>query len=53
MQLGGGVNVPVRKGFSIRALEIDYVHTSLPNNNVNSQNDLRFAFGVAYHFGKR
>ncbi len=52
-QLGGGVNVPVAKGFSIRALEIDYVHTNLPNNNSDSQNDLRLAFGVNYRFRRR
>jgi hypothetical protein len=53
MQLGGGVNVPVEKGFAIRALEIDYVHTNLPNNSADSQNDLRLAFGAAYRFGRR
>ena len=53
MQLGGGVNVRVAHGVSIRALEIDYVHTNLPNNNADSQNDLRLAFGVSYRFGRR
>jgi hypothetical protein len=52
MQLGGGVNVSLRKGFSVRALEVDYVHTNLPNNEGDSQNDLRLAFGAAYHFGE-
>lgn len=53
MQLGGGVNVPVAKRISIRALEVDYVHTNLPNNSADSQNDLRLAFGAVWHFGKR
>jgi hypothetical protein len=53
MQLGGGVNVPVAHGLSIRALEIDYVHTNLPNDNSDSQNDLRLAFGVSYRLGRR
>jgi Outer membrane protein beta-barrel domain len=52
MQLGGGVNIPLTKGFSVRALEVDYVHTNLPNNEDDSQNDFRLAFGAAYHFGK-
>lgn len=52
MQLGGGVNVLVAKNFSIRALELDYVHTDLPNNAADSQNDLRIAFGAAWRFGK-
>jgi len=53
MQLGGGINVRVAHSLSIRALEIDYVHTNLPNNNADSQNDLRLAFGVSYRFGRR
>ena len=53
MQLGGGVNVRVAHGVSIRALEIDYVHTNLPNTNADSQNDLRLASGVSYRFGRR
>ncbi len=52
MQLGGGVDVALRRGFGVRALEVDYVRTSLPNNASNTQNDLRLAFGVTYHIGK-
>jgi hypothetical protein len=52
MQLGGGLDVAIAKGFSLRALELDYVHTNLPNNASNSQNDFRIAFGISYRFGK-
>jgi hypothetical protein len=52
MQIGGGVNVPVAKGFGIRALEVDYIHTNLPNNASDSRNDLLLAFGATYHCGK-
>jgi outer membrane immunogenic protein len=52
MQLGGGFDVGLARGFGIRALEVDYVHTNLSNNGSNSQNDLRLAFGVSYHLGK-
>ena len=52
MQLGGGLDVAIAKGFSVRALELDYVHTNLPNNASNSQNDFRIAFGVSYRFGR-
>ncbi len=48
MQVGGGVDVAVAKGFGIRALETDWVHTSLPNNAGNTQNDFRIAFGVSW-----
>jgi hypothetical protein len=49
-QIGGGFNVGVTRGLGIRALEIDYVHTGLPNNGSNSQNHLRLAIGASYHF---
>jgi hypothetical protein len=48
MQAGGGMDISIAKGFGVRALEMDWVHTSLPNNAGNSQNDLRIAFGVSY-----
>jgi hypothetical protein len=53
MQLGGGVDVPLRHGFGVRALELDYVRTALPNNGTNSQNDLRVAFGASYRFNRK
>ena len=46
MLMGGGLDVGLKHGFGIRALELDWVHTSLPNNAGNSQNDLRLAFGM-------
>ena len=49
MQLGGGVDVALSRGFGVRALQLDYIRTSLPNNASNTQNDLRIAFGVTYH----
>jgi outer membrane immunogenic protein len=53
IQLGGGLDIPLRNGFGIRAPEIDYVRTGLPNNGTNSQNDLRLAFGLSYHFNRK
>src|ERR1700722_15895797 len=49
MQLGGGLDVALSSRFGVRALEADYVHTTLPNNAANSQNDFRIGFGVFYH----
>lgn len=51
MQLGGGVNVALAKVYGLRVVELDYVHTNLPNNAANSQNDLRVAFGLSYRYG--
>ena len=49
MQVGGGMDVGIAKGFGIRALETDWIHTNLPNNAGNSQNDFRIGFGISYH----
>jgi len=50
-QLGVGTEIAIRRGFGIRPVELDFVHTSLPNNGANSQNDLRLAFGLFYRLG--
>jgi len=52
LQLGGGLDVTLSRGFGVRALQVDYIRTSLPNNASNTQNDLRIAFGVTYHMVK-
>jgi hypothetical protein len=49
-QVGGGVEVPLRKGIGIRLIEADYVRSTLPNNGNNTQHDLRLAAGISFHF---
>jgi outer membrane immunogenic protein len=49
LQTGGGINAFVSKRFAVRAIEVEYLRTDLPNNYANSQNDLRLGFGVTYH----
>jgi hypothetical protein len=51
LQAGGGFNYFFTKNLGLRVFEVDYVRTQLPNGGSNSQNDLRLAFGVTYHFG--
>ena len=53
MQIGGGLNIGLARGFGIRPFELDYVRTNLPNGATNNQNDLRLAFGVSYHLRVR
>lgn len=53
LQVGGGLNVGLTQHFGLRVLEIDYVHTRLPNSLGNTQNDLRLAFGLTYRLGER
>ena len=52
LQVGGGLNIGLTRHFGLRALEIDYVRTTLPNSADNTQNDLRLAFGVTFHLGR-
>jgi hypothetical protein len=50
MQMGGGVDIHLAKGLGLRALEVDWLHTNLPNNASNTQNDLRLAFGMSWRW---
>jgi hypothetical protein len=49
LQVGGGVNVAVARGFGVRAFQLDYIRTTLPNNASNVQHDLRMGVGLTYH----
>jgi hypothetical protein len=51
-QLGGGFDLALARGFGLRLVELDYFHSSLPNNGSGTQNDIRLAFGVSYHMGR-
>jgi len=46
---GGGVDMSFRKRFSIRVIQVDYIHTSLFDHD---QNNLRFSTGLVYHWGR-
>jgi hypothetical protein len=52
MQLGGGMEVSLARGFSVRAIELNWVRSNLPNTGSDTQNDLRLAFGMSYHIQK-
>lgn len=49
-QTGGGLNLWLAPHFGLRALELDYVHSQLPNNSNSSQNDFRLATGFVWRF---
>lgn len=53
MQFGGGLDLRFARHFGIRALEADYVRSTLPNNTGNVQNDLRLGAGVSFHFSPK
>jgi len=48
LQVGGGFNIGRGRALRLRATEIDYVRTGLPNGATDSQHDLRIAVGVTY-----
>jgi hypothetical protein len=50
---GAGLDLSLSKRLGLRLLEADYNRTGLPNNGSNSQDYLRFAFGVTWHIDKR
>ncbi len=51
MQLGGGVDYPIHEFLSVRALDIAYVRTQLPNGTNNVQNIFHVGAGVVFRFG--
>ena len=51
-QLSGGVDYRLSSRFAIRALDIGYLHTALPNGAGNAQNLLRVGAGVVLRFGR-
>jgi hypothetical protein len=51
VQVSGGVDYHLSGRFTIRALDIGYLHTALPNGADNVQNILRVGAGLVIHFG--
>jgi len=48
-QFGGGVDIPISERFSIRAVQVDYLHSKQLNVD---QNDVKFTTGLVFHLGK-
>ena len=48
-QAGGGWDLSLSKHFALRAIEVDFVRTYLPNGGSNNQNHIRLAVGLEYH----
>jgi peptidoglycan-associated lipoprotein len=49
---GGGLDVNLTHRIAIRAVDADYLRTSLPNGSSNSQNHLMIGAGVIIKFGE-
>lgn len=52
LQTGGGLDIRLKHHLSIRAIQVDYLRTELPNGGTNVQNNLRLAGGLVYRFSK-
>lgn len=50
VQAGGGVDVNLRPHLAVRALEVEWLHTQLPNGYSSDQNDLRLGAGIVVRF---
>ena len=50
IQLGGGADLQLKRGFGLRLAQFDWIRTALPNAAANTQDDVRFGVGLSYHF---
>jgi hypothetical protein len=50
MEAGGGMNVALSRHMALRAFEISWLRTQLPNSDTNVQNNVRFGAGVVFRF---
>ena len=51
LQLNGGLDYRLSSRFAVRALDIGYLRTTLPNAADNVQNTLHLGAGLVFHFG--
>jgi hypothetical protein len=49
VKVGTGMNVPVTPRISVRAFEVDWLYTQLPNGTTDVQNNLRVGAGIVFH----
>lgn len=49
MAVGGGLDIPVKGRFAIRAAQVDWLRGT---NFSNTENNLRVSTGVVFHFGE-
>jgi peptidoglycan-associated lipoprotein len=53
LSTGGGLDVSINRRFAVRALDVEYVKTALPNGSTNTQNHLTVGAGIVINFGGR
>jgi hypothetical protein len=50
VEAGGGMNVTLSRRMALRAFEISWLRTQLPNSDTNVQNNVRFGAGIVFRF---
>jgi len=50
VRLGGGIDVPLKSHFELRAIQIDWFLTQFANAKNDRQNNLLVATGITYHW---
>jgi hypothetical protein len=48
-QAGGGLDLRIARHVSVRALQVSWLRTQLPNSTTNVQNDLAVGAGIVWH----
>lgn len=52
LQLGGGVDLTLRRQIALRLLQADWLHTWMPNGTTGAQNNLTAGAGIVFRFSK-
>ena len=50
VEAGGGMNIALSSHLALRAFEVNWLHTQLPNATTNVQNNVRFGAGIIFRF---
>jgi len=50
-QIGGGIDFGIRRHFSVRLIQADYLATAFNNGSNNHQNNLKIDAGLVFRFG--
>jgi peptidoglycan-associated lipoprotein len=49
-RIGGGIDIPLRSHFQVRAIQIDWFRTQFANTVNDRQNNLEISVGLVYHW---
>ena len=53
LQVGGGVDLGLKRHIGIRLFQADWLRTQLPNGTTNVQNTLRLGTGIVFRIPQR